>query len=118
MVLGPARGRLPEKVLAKHRLLAVVGGAGLLAVEHVWLLCHALEREPADGLAMLDHEGYVARSHLERGTAAVGAVAPRRVAEAGVEEPRIVRAQLAGGGIVGEHLRCIGGRGAAPRGGE
>src|SRR5207244_5931386 len=90
--LAHAGGRLPEKMLAQHRLLALVAGAGLLAVKQVWLLRHALEREPADGLAMLDHEGHVARSHLERGPAAVGAVAPRRVAETGGKEHRVVPA--------------------------
>src|ERR1700710_3136969 len=86
-------GELREEMLAEHRLLALVIRADIAAVEHVRLLGHALEGELADWLTVLDHERDVARANLERCTAAAGE-AGGRVAEAGIEEAGVVRAQL------------------------
>src|SRR5689334_18266112 len=102
------RARVLEEVLGEHRALMLVAGAGLLAVEDVGLGCHALECQLADGLAVLDHERDVAGAHLQR-RAGAAAVPVGRVAEARIEEAGVVRAQLAGRGVVGEHLGGVAG---------
>src|ERR1700710_1742057 len=91
--LSASLGELREEMLAEHPLLALVIRADIAAVEHVRLLGHALEGELADWLTVLDHERDVARANLERCTAAAGE-AGGRVAEAGIEEAGVVRAQL------------------------
>src|SRR5689334_22705347 len=84
----------PEEVLAERVLLPlVVGRAAGVAVEQRRLGEHALERELADALAVLDVERHVVSAHFERGARPVEA-AVAVVAEAGIEEAGVVRAQL------------------------
>src|ERR1700722_7757598 len=64
-------GLLLGEVLAEHRLLALIVGADVLAVEHVRDGCHPLERQLAHRLTVFDHERHIARAHLERRTRAV-----------------------------------------------
>ncbi len=60
------RTALDPEVLAQRLHLALVVRADVVAVELVGLCEHALERELAHPLTLLDHERHVVRAHLER----------------------------------------------------
>src|SRR5215831_5232746 len=103
---GPA-GALPPEVLAQRYLLPLVVRVQRVAVEPVRRLDHALEAQLADVLPVLDREGHVVGPDLEGRPAAGERRDLRVVAEAGVEEARVVRPQLAAGRVVGGHLGRI-----------
>src|SRR5580704_16017327 len=84
---------LRAKMLRQLEALRLVVRADALAVELVGPRQHLLVDEAADGLAVLEDKRHLARAHLEHGTRAASAGA--RVAEAGIEEARIVHAELA-----------------------
>src|SRR5262245_53497660 len=98
-------------MLAQHRLLALIVGAQVLAVEHVWLQRHFLKSQLADRLAMLNHERHVTSTNLERGPAATGVLVPC-IAKPRVKEARVVSTKLSGSGIIGKHFSRVGGRDA------
>ena len=100
-------GRALE-LLGERQPLALVGGADPLAVELGRALGQRFEEKAADGLTILDHEGHVVGAHFE--DRARAAAAGLVMAEAGVEEPRIVGAELADERIVGHHLGGMVGR--------
>ena len=56
---------LAQKMLAQHRLLALVVGANVGSIEHIGLLGHSFEGELADWLSVLDHKRHIARTDLE-----------------------------------------------------
>src|SRR5262245_14767208 len=90
----PAAGLLRRaEMLGELEALGLVVGADALAVELGRALQHLLVDQPADGLAVLEDERHLARAHLEHGARATAA--RPRIAEAGIEEARIVDAELA-----------------------
>src|SRR4051812_26957707 len=82
----------PEMLRELERLRLVVrADAG--AVERLRPLHHLLVDQPAYDLAVLEDERHLARTHLQHGARTLAAGA--RIAEARVEESRIVHAELA-----------------------
>ena len=97
---------LAQKMLAQHRLLALVVGANVGSIEHIGLLGHSFEGELADWLSVLDHKRHIARTDLECRPASAR-LATAREAEPRIEEPGVMRAQLASRRIVREHLSGV-----------
>ncbi len=64
--------------------------------------------QPADGLAVPEHERHLVAPHLEHRPAA--GAAGRRMAEAGIEKTRVMDAEFADQRIEGRHFRGIVGR--------
>src|SRR5215467_3510077 len=106
---GPA-GALPLEVLAQRYLLPLVVRVQRVAVEPVRRLDHALEAQLADVLPVLDREGHVVGADLQGRPAPGERRDLRVVAEAGVEEARVVCPELAAGRVVGGHLGRVLGR--------
>src|SRR6266540_50953 len=97
------------EVLAQRVDLTLVRGADVLAVEHDGWFDHLLEGQLAHLLAVLDHERHVVRSYLERRPRAQETplgVEP----EPGIEEARVVGAELATRRVVRGHLGGVAGR--------
>ncbi len=86
-------GCLALELLGEHEALALVRRADVAAVEPVGNVGEPLVDQPAHDLAVLDDEGHLVRAHLKHRArprpAGVG------VAEAGIEEPGVMDAELA-----------------------
>src|SRR3569623_192530 len=80
--------------------LIVRGDAG--AVQCVGLRQHLLINEATDDLTVFENEGHLARAHLEHRTRSLPARA--RIAEAGVEEARVMDAEFADQRIERHHF--------------
>ena len=109
--LDGAAAASPE-VLAQRARLALVAGRDVGAVEPLRRSCHVLEAQLADALPVLDDEGHVVRSDLERGAAPGWSASSRpRIRD---RRTPLVRPQLAAGRVVGDHLACEVGRDPYP----
>src|SRR5213593_5037153 len=91
--------------LAQRQPLELVRRADPFPIHLFGPLLHPLEEHLEEGLAVVDQERHVVRPYLQDDGRAVQV--PGAVSEAGIEEAGVVRAQLADGGFVGDHLRCI-----------
>src|SRR5579863_5893971 len=89
-------------MLGQLQALRLIVGADALAVHGVWPRQHFLVDEASDDLAVLEDEGYFARAHFEYRARALAAGAG--IAEAGVEESRIMHAEFANQRIERHHL--------------
>src|SRR5713226_3468009 len=93
MAASPRRHASRPEMLRQLEALRLVVRADALAVELVGPRQHPLVDQAADGLAVLQDERHLARAHLEHRARAAPAGA--RIAEAGIEEARVVHAELA-----------------------
>ncbi len=92
-------GGFGQEMLAERFALTLVVGPDVPAIELGRFGQHALERELAHPLAVLDHERDVMGPHLERGGRPPQPPG-RVITEAGVEEAGVMGAKLAGGRVV------------------
>src|SRR5439155_548528 len=85
--------RLRPEMLAQLQALRLIVGADALAVERVGARQHFFVDQAADDLAVLEDERYLARAHFQHRARTLPAGAG--IAEAGIEEARIMHAELA-----------------------
>src|SRR3989454_10862964 len=97
------RGSAPE-VLAQAQGLVLVRRGQPHSVHPLGPAAEPLEPDLEGGLAVVDHERHLPRPHLHNNLRAENA--PIAESEAGIEEPRVMRANLARAGVVDHHLGC------------
>src|SRR6267154_977661 len=92
-------------MLAQLQALRLIVRADALAVHGVGPRQHFLVYQPADDLAVLEDERHFARAHFQHRARALPAGAG--IAEAGIEEARIVHAEFADQRVERHHLRGV-----------
>src|SRR5262245_56694340 len=103
---GPALDPTPApELLAEGQCLLLVRGADAHALPALRPAGQSLEADLEQGLTVIDHERHLARPHFHDHLGPQDAAVAR--AEARIEEASIVRADLAGAGVVHYHLRGV-----------
>src|SRR3569832_504339 len=93
---------LDAKMLGKLQALRLIVRADALAVHRIGPRQHFLVHEPADDLPELENERHFARAHFQYRARPLAAGAG--ITEAGIEEARIVHAEITAQGIARHHL--------------
>src|SRR3954466_12503824 len=89
-------------MLAQAQRLVLVGRRQTHTIYPVWPSAQPLEPHLERRLAIVDHERHLASPHLHNNLRAENA--PVAEPESGIEEPRVMSADLPGARVVDDHL--------------